>query len=117
MGLNYVLNQWYLELVKNKLGDRYNPSLIRDLTFIDMDTLIFWLPHLKKKDRNLREIIDIHHKAMKKVPNINTPDRNEGMRRANKSFYARLSPMSNRFPRYKFPINLLVDKFRDVLPE
>ncbi len=117
MGMNYVLNQWYLELVKEKLGEDYNPSLIRDLTFIDMDTLIYWLPHLKKKDRNFREIIDSHHKAMKKVSNINTPDIQEGMCRANKSFYNRLSPISNRFAEYKFPFNLLVDKFRDVLPE
>lgn len=117
MGVNYILNQWYLDLVKEKLGDKYNASYIRDLTFIDMDTLIFWLPHLQKKDRNIREIIDIHHKAMIKVANIHTPGQEEGIRRANKSFYNRLSPISNRFNEYKFPVNLLVDKFRDVLPE
>ncbi|WP_157757628.1 hypothetical protein [Pseudalgibacter alginicilyticus] len=117
MGMNYILNQWYLELVRDKLGENYNPSFIRDLTFIDMDTLIYWLPHLKKKDRNFKDIIDLHHKAMKKVPNINTPSIQEGIRLANKSFYNRLSPISNRFSEYKFPFNLLVDKFRDVLPE
>lgn len=117
MGMNYILNQWYLDLVKEKLGENYNPSLIRDLTFIDMDTLVYWLPNLEKKDRNFRDIIDSHHKAMKKVANIDTPDIQEGMMRANKSFYNRLSPISNRFSEYKFPINLLVNKFRDVLPE
>ena len=117
MGMNYILNQWYLALVKEKLGKQYNPSLIRDLTFIDMDTLIYWLPHLKNKDRNIKDIIDLHHKAMKKVANINNPNLKEGIKQANKSFYNRLSPISNRFNKYKFPFNLLVDKFKDVLPE
>ncbi|GAA0743127.1 hypothetical protein [Gaetbulibacter jejuensis] len=117
MGMNHILNQWYLELVKEKLGDNYNPSLIRDLTFIDIDTLIYWLPHLKLKDRNFKNIIDVHHKAMKKVINVNNPNRREGIIQANKAFYKRLSPISNRFNEYKFPINLLIDKFKDVLPE
>ncbi|MBQ0769202.1 MAG: hypothetical protein KBT58_07915 [Bizionia sp.] len=117
MGMNFILNQWYLELVREKLGEQYNPSIIRDLTFIDMDTLIYWLPHLKKKDSNLKDIIDSHHKAMKKVANINTPNIQEGILQANKSFYNRLSPISNRFSEYKFPFNLLVDKFREVLPK
>ncbi|MDO5968280.1 hypothetical protein Q4Q35_00530 [Flavivirga aquimarina] len=117
MGMNYILNQWYIKLVKEKLGEQYNPGLIRDLTFIDMDTLIYWLPYLKNKDRYFKDIIDTHHKSMKKVANINNPNIQEGMRQANKSFYNRLSPMSNRLNKYKFPLNLLVDKFRDVFPE
>lgn len=117
MGMNYTLNQWYLELVKEKLGEKYNSSLIRDLTFIDMDTLIFWLPHLKKKDTNFKKIMDIHHKEMKKVNKINNPNINEGRNQANKLFYNKLSPISNRLKEYKFPHNLLVDKFREILPE
>ncbi len=63
-GMNYILNQWYLGLVKEKLGDYYNPNFIKDLTFIDMDTLIYWLPHLKKKDSNFRKILEGHHRGM-----------------------------------------------------
>lgn len=117
LGMNYTLNKWYLELVKEKLGNKYNPNFIKNLTFIDIDTLIFWQPHLMTKDSNLKVIINAHHRKMNEVAKINNPNLQEGMKQANKSFYNRLSPIGNRFQEYKFPAALLVDKFRDVLPD
>lgn len=114
-GMNYILNQWYLELVKEKLGDKYNRNLIRDLTFIDMDTLIYWLPHLKVKDANFRKIMEEHHRGMNFQKKINNPDLKKGREQANTYFHHKLSPISNRFQEYKFPRKLMVDMFRDVL--
>nr|WP_147321440.1 MULTISPECIES: hypothetical protein [unclassified Arenibacter] len=108
-GMNYILNQWYLELVKEKLGDKYNCSFIRDLTFIDMDTLIYWLPHLKKKDANFRKIIEAHHQGMSYRKKINTPDLEKGRKQANAYFHHKLSPISNRLPKYRFPRELMPD--------
>ncbi|WP_179021849.1 hypothetical protein [Winogradskyella forsetii] len=116
-GMNYLLNNRYNELVKKRLGDKYNPSLIKPLTFIDIDTLIFWAPYLKKKDKNFRELLDRHHKAMKTRVVINNPNLEEGMMQARKGMYKQLSPISFRLEEFQFPMNLLVDKFRDVLPE
>jgi len=60
-GMNYLLNNRYNELLKERLGDKYNTSLIKPLTFVDIDTLIFLVPYLEKKDRNFRELLDLHH--------------------------------------------------------
>jgi len=117
LGMNYILNKWYLELVKEKLGDKYNRNFIRDLTFVDMDTLIYWLPHLKEKDSNFRKIIEKHHRGMNFQKKINNPNLKNGREQANAYFHHKLSPVSNRFSEYKFPRELMVDKFRDVLSE
>ena len=97
------------EYVKEKLGDKYNCSFIRDLTFIDMDTLIYWLPHLKKKDANFRKIIEAHHQGMSYRKKINTPDLEKGRKQANAYFHHKLSPISNRLPKYRFPRELMPD--------
>lgn len=116
-GMNYKLNKWYIELVKERLGDSYNPNFIRPLTFIDMDTLIYWTPYLVKKDKYFREIIEDHHKAMNRVTVINNPDPIQGRIQAQKAISNRLSAISYREQKFKFPVDLLVDKFRDILPD
>ncbi|QIE59297.1 hypothetical protein G5B37_06885 [Rasiella rasia] len=116
-GMNYLLNKRYNELVQERLGNMYNPSLIKPLTFVDIDTLIFWAPYLKEKDRNFRDLLDRHHKAMKTRVVINNPNLEEGITQAKKGMFKQLSPISFRLDEYQFSMNLLVDKFRDVLPE
>jgi len=116
-GMNYLLNKRYNELVQERLGDKYNPSLIKPLTFVDIDTLIFWSPYLKRKDRNFRDLLDRHHKAMNTRVVINNPNFEKGMIQARKGMYKQLSPISFRLDDFQFPMDLLVDKFRDVLSE
>ncbi|MGO2293852.1 MAG: hypothetical protein ACTH5N_00225 [Psychroflexus halocasei] len=116
-GMNYLLNNRYNELVQERLGDKYKPNLIKPLTFIDIDTFIFLAPHLKAKDRNFRDLLDRHHKAMKTRVVINNPNIEEAKIQASKGMFKQLSPISFRMDEYKFPMDLLVDKFRDVLPE
>jgi hypothetical protein len=48
---------------------------------------------------------------------INNPDLEEGMRQAGKGMFKQLSPICFRLDECQFPINLLVAKFRDVLPK
>ena len=48
---------------------------------------------------------------------INNPNFEEGIRQARKGMFKQLSPISFRLEEYQFPMNLLIDKFRDVLPE
>lgn len=116
-GMNHKLNKWYIKLVKERLSDSYNPNFIRPLTFIDIDTLIYWTPYLVKKDKYFREIIEDHHKAMNRVTVINNPDPIEGRIQAQKAISNRLSAISYREQKFKFPVDLLVDKFRDILPD
>jgi hypothetical protein len=92
-------------------------SSFKPLTFVDIDTLIFWAPYLKEKDKNFRDLLDRHHKAMKTRVVINNPNFEEGMIQVKKGMYKQLSPISFRLDDYQFPMDLLVDKFRDVLPE
>ncbi|MDP3945233.1 MAG: hypothetical protein Q8Q51_05010 [Lutibacter sp.] len=114
LGVNYRLNQWYLDLVKVKLGNKYDPRQIKNLTVIDIDTLIFWLPYLEKSDNNFRIIIDDHLKRMTTKKKINHRNPEEVLRIVNKNLTEQLSPISTRFNEYRFPKDLLIDKFREV---
>ena len=115
LGVNYRLNQWYLELVKEKLGDKYNSNFIKNLTIIDIDTLIYWLPHLEKNDSNFRKIVDDHLKRMSVKKKINHPNFEQGKIIASKNLTQQIAPISSRFNQYEFPMKLLIDKFQDVI--
>jgi hypothetical protein len=117
LGINYRLNQWYLDQVKEKLGDKYNPNFIKPLTIIDIDTLIFWAPHLTKKDSNFKEIIDDHLRKMTTRKKVNHPDIEKGKLIVNKNLTRQIAPISSRFNSYKFPMELLIEKFKDVITE
>jgi hypothetical protein len=117
LGINYRLNQWYLDQVKEKLEDKYNPNFIKPLTIIDIDTLIFWTPHLTKKDSNFKEIIDDHLRKMITRKKVNHPDIEKGKLIVNKNLTRQIAPISSRFNSYKFPMKLLIEKFKDVITE
>lgn len=115
LGVNYRLNQWYLELVKEKLGDKYNPNFIKPLTIIDIDTLIYWTPHLTKKDSHFKEIIDDHLSKMCISKKANHSDYETRKKIANKNLTRQIAPISSRFNEYKFPMKLMIDKFKEVI--
>ena len=114
-GVNYRLNNWYLDMIKEELGDKYNSHYIKDLTVIDIDTLIFWMPHLEAKDSNFRKIIDRHLRMMVTRPNINEPNYQLGLELANKGISSQLSPVSNRFKEYKFPTHLVMEPLKAII--
>lgn len=113
-GINYKLNKWYLESLREKIGDKYNPSLIKKLTLIDIDTLIYWTPFLSKKPNNLGEIIDNHLKQMTTEKKVRAQNKEEAIVEVSKNIGNQLNPISYRFNSYKFPHSLLVEKFLDA---
>lgn len=112
-GINYRLNQWYSEAVKEKLGEDYNSNFIKPLTLIDIDTLIFWTPYLVKKDSHFKNIIDNHLNKMSSRKNLNNNNGNSKI--ANESLTRIISPISSRFNNYQFPTELLIDKLKDTI--
>lgn len=116
-GMNFKLNNWYLESIKNRLGNNYNPDFIKNLTLIDIDTIIYWLPDLKKADHNFKKILEEHHTKMKKNPKVNNPNPLIAEELINRQLTEKLSPISNRFNNYNFPIEELTEKFEDVISD
>lgn len=114
-GVNYRLNSWYLDAVKAELGDQYNSHFIKSLTVIDIDTLIFWMPHLESKDSNFRKIVDKHLRLMASRPKVNEANYQLGLERANAGISSQLSPISNRFNEYKFPTHLVLEPLKAII--
>jgi hypothetical protein len=115
LGINYRLNQWYLESVKSRLENKYNPSNIKSLTVIDIDTMILWSPHLKKNDKNFREIIDSHLTKLNKYKKTNIRDYEYGLEFVNRRLTERLTSISHREIPDQLPSEILINKFKDVL--
>lgn len=115
VGINYKLNKWYLEEVQKELKEKYNSSNIKDLTVIDIDTIILWLPYLKKKDRNFRNILDKHLDKQKTKLKVNTSDYNYGQIIANRKLTDQITPITHRPIDYVIPIDRFTKIFKDVL--
>lgn len=64
LGVNYILNKWYLKSIKEKLKEKYNSNFIKDLTIIDIDTMIYGTNYFRKNNNNFRDFIDNHLKEM-----------------------------------------------------
>lgn len=114
-GINYILNQWYLRSIKEKLKEKYNPSFIRDLTIIDIDTLMFGLHYFIKSDNNFKNYIENHLKEQKteKKPIGNTSK--EILESAKANLMKQFSPISLRFDPNEFPQDLFIEKFKDLI--
>ena len=115
LGINYRLNNWYQRSLSERLGNRFNLSNIRSLSVIDIDTMILWLPHLKKKDKNFRAILDDHLNKMDSKFKINTPDYEYGKLLAHKKLTTKVTPLAQRQIPYKLPTAIFVKKFDGVI--
>lgn len=115
-GINYKLNQWYINLVKERLGDLYSNE-IKNLILIDIDTLIYWLPYLKINDKNFLNFINNHINKMSQPISANNVKGKEGLRLINKKLTDKISPISTRLPQYKFPMRIFIEKFKDVIKD
>lgn len=115
-GANYRLNQWY----RNKLGNDYtNNPLVKDLTLIDIDTLIYWLPYLKKNKKNLRQIIHNHTNKMTDAFITKPKSQNpfKVMEFITTKLDMQLRPISERLRRVRLEPKFLLSMFKDVFPE
>ena len=117
LGINYRLNRWFKEHASEKLQDVQHSFTIKSLTVIDIDTLILWSPYFIKKDKNFKDVVNLHLDKMNKLKKVNTPDVAEGMYRVKRNLAEQLSPISVRIIPYDLDIQILLDKFKDVLED
>lgn len=111
-GINYILNQWYLEVIKTKLKDKFNPDLIKNLTLIDLDTLIIGLEYFKMSNDNFKSIIDSHLRKMTRERKPHGNNQKEIENSIRKNISTQLTPISSReissvFPKKSFMKYLL----------
>jgi hypothetical protein len=117
-GINYILNKWYLNGVTTALKDKYNPNFIKNLTVIDIDTLIFWLPYIENDDAKFRGIIDSHLLKMSTYKKPKGTNALELYNSNNKNIQEQLSPINYRLRGNAFPFDKhIISKFRDVLSQ
>lgn len=114
-GINHRLNTWYRE----KLGNHYtmNP-LVKDLTVIDIDTLIYWLPYLKQDHKNFRRIIHNHTNKMIDAFNKKPKKKHFNVRKfIQMKVENQLRPISERLRRVRLEPKYLISLFKDIFPE
>lgn len=114
-GVNYILNQWYFKLIKEKLKDKFDSNYIKPLTIIDIDTIIFGLDYFTKNDNHFREFIDIHLKEMNTVRKSYGKTLEEFEDSTNRNLMKQMSPISLRYPQEHFPKNLFIEKFKEII--
>lgn len=114
-GINYRLNSWYLKIVKDSLGEKYNSSNVKGLTVIDIDTLIVWIPYLKEKDKRFKEIIVDHLFRMQTTKKVDAPDLETGRYRINRNLYEQIGAISTRKIPFKISTESLAEKFKEVI--
>ncbi|MBV6880608.1 hypothetical protein NG800_009025 [Epilithonimonas ginsengisoli] len=102
-------------MAKEKLGHNYDKNYIKGLTVIDIDTLIFWAPYLKQKDRHFKEILIDHLKRMETHKKINAPTEQEALYRTNKNLMEQLSSISTRQIPFRVSTEDFVQKFKEVI--
>jgi hypothetical protein len=113
--LNYRLNTWYLSLVKEKLRDKYNSNYIKNLSLIDIDTLIFWEPYLKHNPKKFHDLITLHHRKMNENKKIKISDYSQAMKISEQNILSKFKPLSHRFPEYQLDIELIKSKFTSLV--
>ncbi|WP_123962654.1 hypothetical protein [Chryseobacterium sp. 5_R23647] len=59
-GINYILNKWFKEELRNTIDIDFNKNRIHNLTLIDIDTLITWEPHIKNKISSFKKLLLSH---------------------------------------------------------
>ena len=114
-GVNYRLNNWYREIAKNQLANKYNPTNIKGLTVIDIDTLIVWAPYLKEKDKHFKEIINDHLHRMQTIKKVDTNNVQVGIYRAKRNLTERIGAISTRKIPFKMSTEALIEKFKNIL--
>ncbi|MEL1252451.1 hypothetical protein AAEO57_01580 [Flavobacterium sp. DGU38] len=114
-GINYRLNSWYLNIVRDKFKDKYEPNIIKGLTVIDIDTLIVWTPYLKEINNRFEEIISDHLFRMQNHKKINASTLEEARNQANNNLYEQISPISTRNIPFQISVDLLAQKLKEII--
>lgn len=115
LGINYRLNNWFIDMIENRLGESFDSDKIKPLSFIDIDTLIYWLSGLENNYDGFKQIIDNHITTMTtKVRSVHpNPTINQEM--TTKFITDQLTPISFRPTEFEFPLDLFMESFNEVL--
>jgi hypothetical protein len=113
-GINHRLNTWF----RGKLGNGYtrNP-LVKDLTVIDIDTIIYWQSYLKQSHKNFRKIM--HNHTNKMIDAFETKPKKKYidlMAFTQRKIEKQLRPISERLRRIRLDPNSILLLFKDVFP-
>lgn len=106
-GINRMLNNWFID----KLDIDNKHLNIKNLTVIDLDTLIFFEQFLTSKDKNLKNLLDQH------IAKINMSIKGYGKTPREieintlKKITKKLAPFSSRFDSRMFDQKLFIDRF------
>lgn len=115
-GLNFILNDWYKKSIVENLGKNYNPKYIKELTIVDLDTLIWHVDFFKEKDKHFIETVESHLTKMneKKLKPYGKTQQ-EFLYNLQKKIFKKLSPFSSRINITNFKIQTFIDKFSDLI--
>lgn len=116
-GVNYILNQWYLKSIKEKLKEKYNSNFIKNLTIIDIDTIIFGSDFFTKRDNNFKDFFENHLREMSIARKPFGKTLKEYEESVNRNLIKQFSPISFRFPTDKFSQSLFIEKFKEIIME
>ncbi|MDX6191615.1 hypothetical protein SGQ83_19835 [Flavobacterium sp. Fl-318] len=116
-GVNYILNQWYLKSVKEKLKEKYNHNFTKNLTIIDIDTIVFGSNYFTKTNNNFKNFIENHQKEMSIVLKPDGRTLEEVEESINRNLMKQFSPISFRFPIDEFSQSLFIEKFKEIITE
>ncbi|MEL1244011.1 hypothetical protein AAEO56_07045 [Flavobacterium sp. DGU11] len=117
LGINYRLNTWFKEEISERFGDKPVPFNVKSLTILDINTLVVWRPHLKAKDRNFKDVLNLHLEKMNRIKKVNTPDQRLGLYRVQKNLGEQLAPLGDRPVPFGFDVKGFINNFIDILPE
>lgn len=113
-GINYRLNKWFKENLKIEINNNNN---VKDLTVIDIDTLIFCTSYFKKKDSNFKILLDYHLDLMTTLKKMNTNDIKLNFKRFKSNINNQLYPISTRKIIEKPELSLLKNKIIDLIDD
>ena len=116
-GVNYILNKWYLESIKGKIKEKYNSNFIKDLTIIDIDTMIYGTNYFRNNNNNFRDFIDNHLKQMITVRKPSGASMEEVEESINRNLMKQFSPISFRLSKDKFDDSLFIEKFKEIISD
>jgi hypothetical protein len=116
-GVNYILNKWYLESIKEKLKEKYNSNFIKDLTIIDIDTMIYGTNYFRNNNNNFRDFIDNHLKEMITVRKPSGATMEEVEESINRNLMKQFSPICFRLSKDKFDTDLFIEKFKEIITD
>lgn len=112
-GINFIFNIWF----KNNLSYDNAFFKVKDLVVMDIDSLIFFEEYFTKKDKNFKEILEIHINKMNMDTNGYGKSKNKFEQSRLRKISIKLNPFSSRFKSDMFEKKLFINRFLHLAKE